>query len=426
MNVTNACNLSCSYCYEKDKDSRMMTPAEAVAILDAVYRRPASGDFMVNIFGGEPLLAWETIAALAGHIRAEGYQAKLGITTNLTLLTEAMIDAIEEYEIALLVSLDGVKEVHDRGRSGSYDIVVGNLKRLLKRRLHYLVQVRMTVTPDGVDRLFDGVKSLVDLGVDNVAPCLVTDQEWSAAQLDELKSQAGQLYDWFLAIAGDPDNKRNIAVKLVDDYMLAVLSPVLIERQMCGIGTKRWCTVGPGGDILPCHQQHTNLTVYAAQRIGNLFGEVDEAKVTDAARPRRLKEECRSCDGVNVCRGGCPSENLLQRGDFFTPTAAHCATVKVLTKVAHARQQAVMAAGNLRPRLLNLLKTNLRLKAYFDEVVARTDIADFDFPVILAAFAQRLAENKGLILPAFAEYYRVSLRPLEMLLGGMPSADTGQ
>ncbi len=44
------------------------------------------------------------------------YNAQVGITTNIFHLTDEMLDYIDDNDVFILASIDGIKEVHDAHR----------------------------------------------------------------------------------------------------------------------------------------------------------------------------------------------------------------------------------------------------------------------------------------------------------------------
>jgi uncharacterized protein len=72
------------------------------------------------------------------------------MTSNMTLLDDDMIGLMEKYHIHVQVSVDGTKEQHDTRRiftngSGTYEIILKNLKRLLDAGLKDLVVIRLNI-----------------------------------------------------------------------------------------------------------------------------------------------------------------------------------------------------------------------------------------------------------------------------------------
>ena len=137
MLLTNDCNLACSYCFESNKGKDYMPKEMALDILKATYNQvdPMAGIFTLNMFGGEPLMNWDTFKAVCDYVLENNLKIRITATTNLTLLTDEMIDYIDELSIPVLVSVDGIKEVHDKHRCNSFDKVIENMKKLIDRDL---------------------------------------------------------------------------------------------------------------------------------------------------------------------------------------------------------------------------------------------------------------------------------------------------
>jgi uncharacterized protein len=149
LKLHSRCNLSCDYCYMytmADQGWRNKPHVMSPAIVAVVARRIAeharahSLDTVRVIFhGGEPLLSgagplvdgMRVIRnAVDARVRVEGL-----VQTNGTLLSDAVLDALEELEIRVGISLDGDVANHDRNRHyrngrGSHAGVAGALRRL--------------------------------------------------------------------------------------------------------------------------------------------------------------------------------------------------------------------------------------------------------------------------------------------------------
>lgn len=154
LEVTTGCNLRCKYCcfsdcyeYTRPHGKDLMSWDVAKKAIDYYYdnffvvkknnplRNPC-----VSFYGGEPLLNFSIIKKAVEYISQEYfmYQTDYNITTNATLLSEEIGDFMVKNNFAILISLDGDKETHNRNRvfingDGSYDVVMKNLKRLRER-----------------------------------------------------------------------------------------------------------------------------------------------------------------------------------------------------------------------------------------------------------------------------------------------------
>ncbi|MEW6104284.1 MAG: radical SAM protein, partial [bacterium] len=131
-NLTRKCNLSCKHCYidagENKKDE--LSKDEAFNVIDEL----ASLDFKVLLFsGGEPLF-YEYLFELNAY--AKTYRMKTCLSSNGSLITDDIAIKIKDGGFEYIgISIDGIKETHDRfrGISGSFDKALQGL-RILKKQ----------------------------------------------------------------------------------------------------------------------------------------------------------------------------------------------------------------------------------------------------------------------------------------------------
>ena len=413
INVTNECNLECSYCFEENKTKTYMTKETAIKIVDDSYNllQKDIGRFTINLFGGEPFLNWEVIKAIVDHCNQKDYVVRYGVTTNLTILTEEMLEYIDDNNIMLLVSIDGVKSVHDENRCGSYDRVISNIKKVIDRGLAHLIEARMTILPKDVNYVLEGIKELIDLGINNICPMPVTDTEWTDEQVKQYGEMYESILEYYVSILNDKNNDRNIAIKNTDEIMCNVLDPDISDTTMCPIGSNKWCSFDTNGDVYPCHQCPTsNNESIKKMLIGNVYDGVDEKMIVkDHVKSKFQREECLECEGKSICKSGCPAQNIRESGVYDKPTKAHCDLAVVEVQVAKKFRFKIIEAENIRGRMLNLLKENLKLKKYLDEEVSETNIHSMDFMIKLQHFKEMHKQLEGKIFPSFGDYFRIKI-----------------
>jgi uncharacterized protein len=387
-----------------------MSSETAIDIINASYREvdKSVGDFTINIFGGEPLLNWGTIKALIDHCNKKKYKVRYGITTNLTILTDEMIDYIDDNSIMLLVSIDGLPHIHDKNRCDSYNVVYTNLRKLIDKKLTLFIEARMTILPEDVQYALDGIKMLIRLGIDNICPMPVTDVEWSDLHIAELELYYQNLMRYYIGLLNDDSLNRNISIKNTDEILTNVLEPEIDDPIMCPIYSNKWCAFDTNGDIYPCHQGPTSEQKFKDDLyIGNLYIEVDETKLCQedihASYP---KEECDNCIGKSICKGGCPTQNMRETGIYDEPSSGHCKTSIALVKAVLKYREELMNASNIRNRMINLLKENLKLKQYVDILYNETDLDDSLTLTTRIMHLKEMVDNLGKknILPTFKQY----------------------
>lgn len=150
-NVTRSCNLKCVHCYTDSENRKYpdeLTGEEARRLLDnlADFRIPA-----LLFSGGEPLLRADFFE-LAAYARRRGLRTVL--STNGTLLTAENVARLKELGFTYVgISLDGMKEAHDRFRGvpGTFAKAMAGFRRCRETGLK--VGLRLTLTAHTVGEL---------------------------------------------------------------------------------------------------------------------------------------------------------------------------------------------------------------------------------------------------------------------------------
>ena len=145
LHVAHDCNLRCQYCFASTGDfgtGRKTMPFEvAKAAVDFVVRRSGKRkNIEIDFFGGEPLMAFDTVQKTVEYARSleesAGKHFRFTITTNGLLLDEEKARYINENMDNVVLSLDGRREVNDEMRKtvsgdGSYDLIVPKFRALI-------------------------------------------------------------------------------------------------------------------------------------------------------------------------------------------------------------------------------------------------------------------------------------------------------
>jgi len=147
LQVTQNCNLRCSYCiysgsYKTRTHSRESMSFEVAerAIDFFVKRTKDSKNPTVAFYGGEPLLNFDLIKHCVNYINTQYWGRKIGyaVTTNGTLFDDNSVSFFVENEFKILISLDGPEEIHDTNRrfvntgEGSFSTIMDNVTKIKK------------------------------------------------------------------------------------------------------------------------------------------------------------------------------------------------------------------------------------------------------------------------------------------------------
>jgi MoaA/NifB/PqqE/SkfB family radical SAM enzyme len=191
--LTSDCNFSCSYCYQV-KEDRYLDPDTIQSALDFFFPRMRK-ECAINFYGGEPLLAFEAMRGAVDTCtllnKKHDKRIQYSLTTNGSLFTDEIYDFLERNRFSLLVSYDGLCQ--DNGRTkGSMGRIQAAIERLTQSSEIELC-VNSVLTPSTVADLADSVRSIVDLGVEDVHVSLSTLPRWDRDSLETLRRQLGAL-----------------------------------------------------------------------------------------------------------------------------------------------------------------------------------------------------------------------------------------
>jgi MoaA/NifB/PqqE/SkfB family radical SAM enzyme len=167
IEVTTRCNSACSHCFVRARNPlRTSLPAHrAQGILREAFE---AGYRHLHLTGGEPLL-WEGLTDTLDTAFGMGYQTVF-LNTNGTLLRKADALRFAGYGgLALSVSLQGPKRLHDRVRGkGSYDRALRGIDQALNAGVpvHLFTPIGRSLLPDlpqFADDLFNSLPRIEQL-----------------------------------------------------------------------------------------------------------------------------------------------------------------------------------------------------------------------------------------------------------------------
>ena len=296
-----------------------------------VARSGARHNIEVDFFGGEPLMAWDTVTKTIDYARSleqtHNKKFRFTITTNGLLLDDDKIDYINANMDNVVLSLDGRPEVNDAMRktvagTGSYDIIVPKFKKLVEKRdpaLDYYA--RGTFTGKNLDFAED-VVHIADAGFDrlSVEPVAAEDgcgYELTEADLDKIYAEYDRLTDIM------EERRKNGKPFLFFHFMVDLQQgPCVVKRlRGCGAGYE-YVAVTPEGDIYPCHQFVGNEQFKQGSVLDGSF-DLDIAHKF-ASMNIYTREKCGDCWAKFYCSGGCSAANHNFSHDLNVPYEMGC------------------------------------------------------------------------------------------------------
>jgi len=365
LNITNQCNLACTYCYEFGADKiatpegkpKYMTLETATASVDFLLAQSAGRQAVhITFFGGETLMNFKLLRQVVDYAREQaalqGRGVGFSLTTNATLLTDEIIDFLAGNDIGVTVSMDGPPDLQDKRRvdkrgRGTYRIIEPKLRKLIARHKSRAITARVTLT-DGVTdvvRIYRHLKD--DLGFDEIGFAPVTtngDQDYAIDDrgMDGVLAEFHQLADEWLeyALRGQRHGFSNVSETIGE------LIQGVNKSHPCGAGLGL-LGVSPSGDLSPCHR----FTDADTHTLGHVSSGVDAAKREDflARGHVSAKYECQTCWARPLCAGGCHHEAFVRYGDTGHANLHYCDWIRQWTDTCLRIYGAVSA---LNPQFL--------------------------------------------------------------------------
>jgi uncharacterized protein len=170
--VTLRCNHSCQYCQvsrqSEDRSAYDMTEGMADKALDFTFRSPAPA-IKIEFQGGEPLLNFDLINYIVLNAKrrnvAEKRDLAFVIATNLSFLTDEILNFCREHAILISTSLDGPADLHNANRPkpghDSYKVTIEGIRRAREALGVDQISALMTTTKASLPRVTEIIDEYV-------------------------------------------------------------------------------------------------------------------------------------------------------------------------------------------------------------------------------------------------------------------------
>lgn len=327
--LTKECNLNCNYC-GGGSDSPPKEMQYSISDLKSFLSQDDAP--VIEFYGGEPLLRIETMKEIMYSV-----PGRYMMQTNGILLDRIEQQYIEKFH-SILVSVDGTKEVTDRGRGkGVYDRVMQNIKIIRRRGFRGDLVARMTVAQG--TSIYKNVLHLLNTGFFNhVHWQLSFEMFWEGGEegvedwICSYNAGISSLVRWWLS--GMESTGRVPGIVPFIGIMNSLLSGKK-SRLRCGSGID-FFTIMPDGRISACPVSID----FDFSVIGSIYNDAPSS-LRDKVR---VSEPCTSCNIFHICVGRClfvnHAQDMLRKNGY----AMICSTVKHLVREL---QEALPQVGEL-------------------------------------------------------------------------------
>ena len=349
LNVTNKCNLACTYCYEYGEDKivdtrygkqpKFMSEDTAEESVEFLLKESKGQEVAhVTFFGGETLLNFpvlqKTVAYARRRAAEEGKRVEFSLTTNATLLRPEIIHWLADNRIGVTISIDGPKPVQDGLRvfhngKGTYDVVLPKIKELLAVHRSRPIGARVTLTQKNLDvlEIFRHLTEEIGFWEVGLAPVTTVDQRDYAITPDGKDAMLRQFeelaHEWLECALRDEHHGFSNVKDTLEEIHKGVS-----KAYGCGAGLGLM-GVATDGDVALCHRfagspEHT---------IGSVRDGIDREKQGKFLVDHHIasKTDCHTCWARPICSGGCYHEAHVRYGSSSHANLHYCTWVRSWT-----------------------------------------------------------------------------------------------
>jgi uncharacterized protein len=315
---TLACNFACDYCFESRSNVRMNeeTQEGLLSFSDRYMNRAER--LRICWFGGEPTLCLSLMEQLQSRLQELANKHRVdvipgSIITNGYLLDAAMARQLKDLGITQAqITVDGPEKVHDSRRKlqngkGTFKRIIDNLSETVDI---LGISVRINVDKGNVDSAYEVIELLRDRQI-----------------LPKVKVYFAQVVSSGIACAdirdrcygGEEFSQTLVRIysRLLDKGIHQIDYPrVFSGAAFCGALSEGYFVVSPAGHLFRCWEE---LSHDPLKSVGDVFSSSleDQQKNNLASYiawdPFQMAE-CKNCDILPICMGGCPVHGMENPG----------------------------------------------------------------------------------------------------------------
>lgn len=328
--VTESCNLACTYCYQTNKGTRKMPFEIAKLAVDKLlsgedgfreYINPKiSPGIILEFIGGEPFLEIELIDQIVDYFRMRTIELchpwatrfMISICSNGVLYRDPKVQKFLQKNRDILsfsVTVDGTQKLHDACRifpDGSPSYHLAHDAALDWMSKGYYMGSKITIAPGNVQYLSESLLQMIADGYKDINANCVFEDVWKPEHATELYQQCKQFSDVF----HKKYDINDFFISLLDSQYGCPSDPKENDN-WCG-GTGIMLAIDPDGNLFPCIR-------YMESSLGNNQKPIIIGNIYTGLATKPCEKECIHCLN-QITRKSQSTEQC-----FYCPIATGCA-----------------------------------------------------------------------------------------------------
>ena len=340
------CNLRCEYCFAEQGnvfqgEQREFTREQVEKALRYIYTEymPEYKKYRIDfVSGGEPLLNFDIIRdvrEVSNQLYEEtGKPLEMWVCTNGTLLTDEILQYLDDNHINIGISLDGDEQQHNLIRKdyrglGTYQTIIENIKRIQQSPTlssHMKDIWGLVVITSKTRSIVDILRHHESIGLKNVQMKIVRlkkDSEYAITMenVNRIKAMYDELFDWFEEEARHQSVQHALMIMNDNDFAGKIMRRLLLHYVVlnrCQAGRSK-VSVAANGDLYPCD----SFVGREEFCLGNI-----ETGITKESPFKNLtvdtNDSCSNCWARYMCSGDCYHNSFLTNGSIYKPDPVIC------------------------------------------------------------------------------------------------------
>lgn len=271
LQLTDDCNMRCTYCYQHDKGNHNMSFETAKTFIDLILNSDERVNSYINankalgcildFIGGEPLLCTDVMSKICKYFIGEVFKRKhrwainymISISSNGLLYFEPEFQEfvrLHKVHLSYSVTIDGNKTLHDACRidkfgNPTYDRAIAAVKDYTAKTGKE-IESKVTLSPNNIQYLTEAVESLIENDYKSIFMNCVYEKGWEPEHATILYNKLKDLVDWL----EENNHLNDIYISMFDQYIGHQL-PENDIKNWCG-GTGLMLAMDYKGDMYPC------------------------------------------------------------------------------------------------------------------------------------------------------------------------------
>ncbi|MBC8559263.1 radical SAM protein [Fumia xinanensis] len=306
--TSESCNFKCAYCFDEFNNGNIKEHTMEEIILYVRKNIHKYSALHVEWFGGEPLLALNSIYYLSEKLidicKKASRQYFASTTTNGYLLGFNEFKMLHKYKVyEYIVTLDGLAAIHNKNRplkngEGSFDKIIDNLRSIRDKinSKSFKITIRTNLTKEAYGQFESYIEFLnQEFGGDSRFTFMFNPvYDWGGERVDQIKDN----------LLDDICDFYNIIAKKGEKLNLSAMLNRATNR-LCYYAGRNIYTITTEGGIIICPQLNKGRIGY----LNNGKMEIAPYKLASwYALEATMDPKCQDCQDYYLCKGKrCPA-----------------------------------------------------------------------------------------------------------------------